>query len=498
MACSFRALLLLTSLAAAFPTPAVGAEPTRADVDAYIDDVLAELPFAGMAVAVVEDGEIVHLAGYGTADASGAPVTVDTPFPVASVTKSLTSLAARQLVADGRFELSTPVVEIIPEFRLADPTGGAEVRVRDLIEHTSGISTYEGTRPYLHDPGQTFDGALTALATYRPTHAPGTFVEYSNWNTVLLGEVVARAGGRPYVEHVADRLLRPLGMDHATFADPHDVPGSATGNLLVLGFRRPFDEPYVPVMEAAGNLTASISDMARYAQELATGGATVLPSQGRGWYDAVWQWQAGAPPDVSVSFSGAHNAFNATLQLLPAHDVAVVILANTRLDVLLPTPTTAEVSLEVARLVAGQPAATFGRADVARPYLVLDSALALLTAAALWQLLRLRGWAGRYRRGGAGRKVLAWSGIVGSALFVAAVASAPAAFDTSWTVILDQRAIVALPVLLVAGLVTLPAVPKVVLLVLSRSSRNRPALPPTSAHASNRGDSQLARSPIGG
>lgn len=472
-------LLLLAILAVTVPARMASATttPSRDEVDAYVEDTLAELPVAGMAVAVVEAGEIVHLAGYGTADRDGAPVTVDTPFPVASITKSLTSLAARQLAADGQLELATPVHVIVPEFRLGDPTGGVEVTVRDLIDHTSGISTYEGTRPYLHDPDQTIDGGLATLAEYQPAHAAGTVTEYSNWNAVLLGEVIARAGGRPYVEHVTERILRPLGMDTATFADPHEVAGAATGNLLVLGFRRPFDESYVPVMEAAGNLTASVTDMARYAQELTTGGASVLPAEGRGWYDTVWQWHAAPPRDVAISFGGAHNGFNATLQVLPAHDVAVVVLANTRLDVLLPTPTTDDVSLELARLVAGQPAATFVRSDVAGPYLWLDTILGLMAAAALWQLMRLRGWAGRYRRAGAARKVLSWTGIAASALLTAAVAAAPVAFDTSWAVILDQRAVVAWPVLGVAGAVALGPLAKVALLVRS-SARPAKGTPP--------------------
>lgn len=473
------ALLLLTIVAVTVPARIASATttPSRDEVDAYVEDTLAELPIAGMAVAVIQAGEVIHLAGYGTADRAGAPVTVDTPFPVASVTKSLTSLAARQLAADGRLELTTPVHVLVPEFRLDDSTGGAGVTVQDLIDHTSGISTHEGTRPYLHDPDQTIAGALAMLAEYEPAHAPGTVTEYSNWNAVLLGEVIARAGGRPYVEQVTERILQPLGMDSATFADPHHVPGAATGNLLVLGFRRPFDEPYVPVMEAAGNLTASVADMARYAQELATGGGTVLPAEGRGWYDTVWRWQAGSPLDVAVSFSGAHNGFNATVQLLPAHDVAVVVLANTRLDVLLPTPTTDDVSLELARLVAGQPAATFVRGDVAGPYLWLDTILGLLAAAALWQLIRLRGWAGRYRRAGAARKVLTWTGVAASVLLTAAVVAAPVVFETSWAVILDQRAVVAWPVLGVAGVVGLAPLAKMALLATSSTRRTKAATP---------------------
>ena len=460
--------------------PATAAPPpVRADVDAYVERTLAQLPFAGMAVAVVEDGEVVHLAGYGTATRDGDPVTADTPFPVASVTKSLTSLAARQLVADGRLALSTPVRDVIPEFRLDDPTGGADVTVHDLLAHTSGISTFEGTRPYLHDPDQTLDGALATLAAFRPVHAPGTVSEYSNWNTVLLGEVVARVAGRPYADQVAERILRPLGMDDATFTDPHQLPGAATGNLLVLGFRRPFDDRYVPVMEGAGNLTASATDMARYVQELATDGATVLPVEGDGWYDTTWQWHMGAPDDVGVSFSGAHNGFNATIQFLPAHDVAVAVLANTRLDVLLPTPTTEEVSLELARLVAGQPAREFARADVARPYAWLDGVLGLLAVAALWQLVRLRGWADRYRRAGVGRRALAWAGIAGTAVVTVALGLAPSLFDTTWTVMLDQRAVVVWPVLVVVGGLVVGALAKLGLLLVTRT-RTGPDQPPAS------------------
>ena len=428
---------------------------------------------------MVEDGEVVHLAGYGTANRDGDPVTADTPFPVASVTKSLTSLAARQLVADGRLALSTPVRDVISEFRLDDPTGGADVTVHDLLAHTSGISTFEGTRPYLHDPDQTLDGALATLAAFRPVHAPGTVSEYSNWNTVLLGEVVARVAGRPYADQVAERILRPLGMDDATFTDPHQLPGAATGNLLVLGFRRPFDDRYVPVMQGAGNLTASATDMARYVQELATDGATVLPVGGDGWYDTTWQWHMGAPDDVGVSFSGAHNGFNATIQFLPAHDVAVAVLANTRLDVLLPTPTTEEVSLELARLVAGQPAREFVRADVARPYAWLDGVLGLLAVAALWQLVRLRGWADRYRRAGVGRRALAWAGIAGTAVVTVALGLAPSLFDTTWTVMLDQRAVVVWPVLVVVGGLVVGALAKLGLLLVART-RTGPDQPPAS------------------
>ena len=477
-------LAVLVAAAVALPSgpTSAAATPIRDDVDAYVQRTMDALPIAGMAVAVVQAGEIVHVAGYGTADTAGTPVTVETPFPVASITKSFTTLAARQLAAEGLLDLSAPVRSIVAEFRLADAAGGQGVTVQHLIDHTSGISTYEGTRPYLHDPDQTFAGALATLAGYRPSRAPGDAYEYSNWNAVLLGEVIARAAGRPYLDQVTDRILRPLGMDKATFADPRSVPGAATGNLLVLGFRRPFDDPYVPVMASAGNLTVSVEELAGYLLELATGGATVLPATGRGWYDTVWRWTPGLPNDVATSFSGAHNGYNATIQLLPADSIGVVVLANTRLDVLLPTPTTEQISLELARLVAGQPAREFARGDVARGYIWLDTVLGLLAGAVLWQLFRLRGWAGRYRHAATGRQVLAWTGIVSAGSLAAAFAAAPAALDTSWIVILNQRAIVAWPMLAVAAALALVALTKVGLLrAAHRHDRILTAADPTTA-----------------
>src|SRR5690606_38535877 len=97
----------------------------------------------GAAVAVVRGGRTVHVRGFGEAT-PGVPVTPQTAFQLASVSKSFTALAVMQLVEDGKVDLDAPVRAYLPWFRLADEGAAAAVTVRHLLSHTSGLSTRSG------------------------------------------------------------------------------------------------------------------------------------------------------------------------------------------------------------------------------------------------------------------------------------------------------------------------------------------------------------------
>src|SRR5512140_2638216 len=114
------ALCLILTIAA---TPAL-ARPTSSSleekVDAYIKETMDRLPIPGLAVGIVKGDRVLYLQGYGTANGEGDPVTPQTPFPLASVTKTFTALGVQQLVQAGKLDLDTPVQTYIPEFRLDD------------------------------------------------------------------------------------------------------------------------------------------------------------------------------------------------------------------------------------------------------------------------------------------------------------------------------------------------------------------------------------------
>jgi CubicO group peptidase (beta-lactamase class C family) len=224
------------------------------EVDAYINETMLRLPIKGLALAVVKGDQIIYMQGYGIANAQGDPATPQTPWPMGSVTKSFTALAIRQLAVAEKVDLDAPVQTYLPEFQLSDQHAASIITIRDLLDHTSGISKQEGEEPYLNSPTTTYADALDHLAKYRLDYQPGEHGEYSNWNYVLLSQVVSRVSNQPYAEYVQENIFVPLEMSRSTFADFHAVLHVATGDLITFGFPVPYDEKFVPGMVGAGYL----------------------------------------------------------------------------------------------------------------------------------------------------------------------------------------------------------------------------------------------------
>ena len=100
------------------------------EVDAYIAETMSRLPIPGIALGIEKDDQVLYLQGYGTANANGDPVTPQTPFMLASVTKTFTAFAIQQLAEAGQIDLDAPVQTYVPEFRLADEAAASAVTVR--------------------------------------------------------------------------------------------------------------------------------------------------------------------------------------------------------------------------------------------------------------------------------------------------------------------------------------------------------------------------------
>jgi CubicO group peptidase (beta-lactamase class C family) len=121
-------------------------ETDFAAIDAYVTEQMNDLGIPGMALGIVQDGQIAHLQGFGVADSSGRAVTPQTPFYIGSVTKSFTALAVMQLVEAGKVDLDAPVQTYLPWFELADKEASAKITVRNLLNQVSGFSTKDGNR----------------------------------------------------------------------------------------------------------------------------------------------------------------------------------------------------------------------------------------------------------------------------------------------------------------------------------------------------------------
>ncbi len=333
------------------------------------------------------------------------------------------------------------------------------------MEHTSGISQSEGTQPYLHDPATTLSEALAKLAKYKPAYQPGEKYDYSNWNFILLGEVVARVSEQPYTHYVQTQILNPLEMKNASFADYHTIPGAATGNYISFGFPVSYDEKHVPVELSAGYLTASLEDMAHYLSPYFNkgqySGASLLPDQGSGSYDANWNWKPGVPADVAYAYSGGHNSISTGFQILPAQNLGVVVLMNTRLDMYAPGPAATDLALNIARIAMHSPSQPASNTAFYGGFAIIDGFLLLLAGSILWQIIRLS--RSRFKPGR-----LAWIGIVMTLIVVAIIALIPTLIGSDWIFMLTYRTDITLAFLIAAVMLLAISIIKIYF-ILARS-----------------------------
>jgi serine-type D-Ala-D-Ala carboxypeptidase len=181
-------------------------------IDTIIQDAIDRQIFPGAVVLVARTSEISHFAAYGSTmyDAPGSrPVARDTIYDVASLTKVFTATAALRLVDQGRLDLRAPAAHYLPELR----AGG--VAVFHLLTHTSGLDIRLST---LREAGR--DGLLAAVYAVEPAGPPGTTVAYTNVNSLLLGEIVARLYGEPLDAALRALVSAPLGLHDTQYRPP--------------------------------------------------------------------------------------------------------------------------------------------------------------------------------------------------------------------------------------------------------------------------------------
>ncbi|HKN44931.1 MAG TPA: serine hydrolase domain-containing protein, partial [Propionibacteriaceae bacterium] len=195
-------------------TPAAngaGAGSSYAEIESFVQDEMAAQRVPGLALGIVNDGRIAYIRGFGKADDSGRAVTPQTPFIIGSVAKSFTALAIMQLVEANKIDLDAPVQRYLPWFGVADEKASAEITVRNLLNHTSGISTKTG-RSYQGN-GDTSDTALEQavrkLKSAGLTAPVGSKHQYSTINYSVLGLIVQTVAGQSYESYVQAKILDP-------------------------------------------------------------------------------------------------------------------------------------------------------------------------------------------------------------------------------------------------------------------------------------------------
>jgi CubicO group peptidase (beta-lactamase class C family) len=245
------------------PAAAAGYE----QLDSIFEDYRLEKNIPGLVYGIVADGRLVHVRSFGVQDLkTKRPVTPDSLFRIASMTKAFTALGILSLRDRGVLSLDAPVETYVPELKgWRYPTADSpRIRVRDLLHHTAGFVTDDpwGDRQ-TPIPEAEFTRLLRAGIPFnRP---PGLQMEYSNFGYALLGRVIGNVSGRPYRAFVERTLLEPLGMRSSGF----EVSESPIGRRAI-GYRwengRWSEEPTMRhgAFGAIGGLQTSARDYALY------------------------------------------------------------------------------------------------------------------------------------------------------------------------------------------------------------------------------------------
>jgi CubicO group peptidase (beta-lactamase class C family) len=238
-----------------------------AQIDAAYAAFSQQHNIPGIVAGIVLGGRLVHVTALGLADVEAKrPVTAETAFRIASMTKSITALAILSLRDQGRLALDTPLAEHVPQFAAIPlpTTDSPPVTVRHLLSHVAGFVTDDpwGDRVLGMTPAA-LDALMAAGKLF--ARAPGLAFEYSNLGYALLGRVLTNVSGEPYQAFVHRTILQPLGMVRTTF-DAFEAARDdfAWGHRFDEGtWSRERLEPDGEV-GAMGGLATTAADYARY------------------------------------------------------------------------------------------------------------------------------------------------------------------------------------------------------------------------------------------
>ncbi|HET7843461.1 MAG TPA: serine hydrolase domain-containing protein [Xanthomonadales bacterium] len=339
-----------------------------ADFDRLADQAMATGQIVGLATVVVHNGQVVSRRGLGVRDTSAPqPVTTDTVFRLASLSKAFASTLTALLVDDGFLGWELHVQDLVPAFELSDTREAPKVTVADLLSHRVGLP--HNAEDMTLEQDESYPMLVYRLRDVPLVCPPGDCYAYQNVAFSLIGDIVFATTGDFYYHQVERRLFHPLGMKTATYgrdsleasvdwARPHVRRGKRWQSV------RP-KETYYRVPPAAG-VNASISDMTEWLLAQLGHRPDVLPpallelthaplvsTPGEIHGSALWRRERLLDAQYAMGWrvydygghrlvfhAGAVQGYRAMIALLPDHDFGAVLLWNNETGVpagLLPT-----------------------------------------------------------------------------------------------------------------------------------------------------------------
>lgn len=295
---------MLVAALAAFPAHAAAPDDAgRAALDATVDAVVARYRLPGIAVGVIEQGEIVYTRTVGeTVAGSGEAITPATLFKIASNSKAMTASTLARLVDAGKLRWDDPVTTYLPQFQMFDPWVTRNMQVRDLLVHNSGLPEGGGDLMLWPEPNAfTRADILAGLGHIKPAYSFRSGYAYDNLLYVVAGEVAAAAAGESYEAVVRHQVFEPLGLSRCRVGEfDRAVVGNVAQPHMYKDGRNVVmreDGDIVPAITsaAAGGIRCSLDDMLAWARNWLAPTPAQLRWLSREQRDEMWKARTPMP-----------------------------------------------------------------------------------------------------------------------------------------------------------------------------------------------------------
>jgi CubicO group peptidase (beta-lactamase class C family) len=234
-------------------------------IEQYILDEVKQRKIIGLSVAIVDEEGILMSDGFGYANKENKiRANSETLFPIASITKTFTGIAVMQLIEKGLIDLDKPIGNYIEDLSL--PGGEEEIiTTRMLLTHHSGIQgdiLYNWYLPEVSDNPLIYEQVVDLINKEGCIVPPGKMYSYSNSGYSLLGVLIHRVSGTPYVEYIRSHILEPLEMKSTIM-----FTGEETQNKIALGYNGNISSTMpMKLGIPAGGMALTANDAVKYLQ----------------------------------------------------------------------------------------------------------------------------------------------------------------------------------------------------------------------------------------
>ncbi|ULQ51605.1 serine hydrolase [Flavihumibacter fluvii] len=328
----------------------------RDSLDNYVKKAMQQWQIPGVAVAVVKNGQVLVMKGFGTLDKDGKEIVNEhTRFAIGSNTKAFTATGIALLAAEGKLSLEDKVQKWVPDFKLDDPWVAKEATLRDLLCHRLGFETFQGDFMYF-DSDLSYPEVKTKLAKVKPKYSFRSKWGYTNAAFAVAGEVIEKVSSQRWGSFMQDSIFTPLGMTHTL---PYSIQldtasNTAKAHTRVEGELKKIPFGHIDNIAPAGSIVSSAHDMANWAMALLNNGEwkgkKIIPAEaiavtrrpnsilgdgghpfnrshfalyGLGWFLTDYEGRK------LVEHTGGVNGFVTSLTLVPEEKLGIIVLTNT-------------------------------------------------------------------------------------------------------------------------------------------------------------------------